>query len=197
MASPDSSPEDPSAAGSFDPVQDRARRLAILSRDDSLTGPAILLGVAVVLHLVWTLFGPEHLRDTLLGVAVALPIDLLGMFLTASVLGTGFGGFRSAVLRLACIVLLLRGLCWMVHLGYLTTSSGALLVGGGAIVCAVGFVLMMDFFDLSIFETCICLFMLAATESGADALLDRLRASGVIPFTGSLDALTALCTQLA
>ena len=204
MASSDSSPQvDPEHSGLIDPVDDRQRRFAILSQEDSLKGPAILLAVGLLL-LLGSAAGlgretgvVEMLTSVALSTAVALPIDLIGLFIVASVLGTGFGTVRAAVVRLSAVIILLQGLSWTLYLGYSASESRYVLVGGVLLISVIGFGLMMDLFDLSIFETFVCLVILGATESAAAALLEWLLASGVIPSGESAEPAVVMCLRLA
>lgn len=192
MSTPDSSTQpDPLASHAVDPIQDRQRRFSLLSRDDSLKGPAIVLAVGVVLQLVagYGLNRGAGVAQVALSTALALPINLIGQFVIAAVLGTGLGSFRTALARLTAMIVLLQGLGWLVKLGHETTGSLDLLIGGGALVGVIGFALLMDAFNLSIFETIVSLFILAATNTGANALLDWLRESGVIQLTRLSDSI--------
>ena len=139
----------------------------------------------------------DMLISVALSSAIALPIDLIGLFIAGSVLGTGFGSFRSAVVRLAAIIVLLQGLCWILFLSYVSTESIYVLAGGGLLVCLLSVGLMMECFDLLIFETIVCLVILGATESAAAALVKWLLASGIIQLGGSPDPITALSLLLA
>lgn len=204
MASSDSSPRDePEFSGTIEPVDDRQRRFAILSREDSLKGPTILLAVGMILLLgsAWGLGQETGVVAMLISVglstAVALPIDIVGLFIVASVLGTGFGTVRSALVRLAAVIILLQGLAWTLYLSYALSDSRYVLVGGLLLIAVIGFGLMMELFDLSIFDTFVCLIILGATESAAAALLEWLLETGVISLSESAEPVAAICLRLA
>lgn len=204
MAASDSSPDaDAAASEIYDPIRDRQRRFALLSREDSLKGPIILLVVGLILLVVSaSVLGRATgigAKVAAVGVStiVALPINLIGLFIIASVLGLGFGSFRSAVIRLIALIVFLQGLVWLVWLGYVATDSVYLLAASGVLVSIVGFALLMDFFDLSIFETIVVLFVLAATQAAADALLEWLGSKGVLELAGSAESLAVPCVSFA